>query len=155
MDYECTQEWLKKWGANISIFYDQDFLTVYRKDEDILADIIHQQIVQFESGTGKFSNKAKYLQVFTDPETREIDWFLFWSQMKRFAPELANLAVCLLSMGISEASVERSFSIQQLTHSKTRNRLNEDIVEAEMIIRFNKHVLNDADSLYDELSDDE
>ena len=40
-------------------------------------------------------------------------------------------------MGVSEASAERSFSDQKFVHSKVRNRLDEDVVEAEMRIRFN------------------
>jgi hypothetical protein len=56
---------------------------------------------------------------------------------------LATIALCLLSIGISEATVERSFSIQKLTHNDIRNRLAADIVQAEMRIRFNKSVAND------------
>ena len=48
--------------------------------------------------------------------------------------------MCLLSVGISEAAVERSFSMQKFTHSDIRNRLSEDIVEAEMRIKFNREI---------------
>ena len=74
--------------------------------------------------------------------------------MRKLAPELGNVAICLLSLGISEASCERSFSIQQLTHSKVRNRLNEDIVQAEMRIRYNTLEMNSMLET-EELSDDE
>jgi len=88
-----------------------------------------------------------------------MNWTLFWSRMRRTAPELGNVAICLLSMGISEASCERSFSIQQLTHSKVRNRLRADIVQAEMRIRYNKNIvvnenLNESEGDSD-LSDNE
>jgi hypothetical protein len=72
--------------------------------------------------------------------------------MRRTVPELGGVALCLLSIGISEASCERSFSLQGLTHSKVRNRMNNDLVEGEMRIRFNKGELNHH--LDEELSDD-
>jgi hypothetical protein len=50
---------------------------------------------------------------------------------------LSFIAICIFSIGISEASAERSFSDQKFVHSKIRNRLNEDIVQSEMRIRFN------------------
>ena len=131
----------------------------------VIVSTINRQIAEFESGLASFSYKQTYLRDFTQeiprnsinfdsktPETREINWILFWSKQKRSAPELSTVAICLLSFGISEASAERSFSIQKLTHSSLRNRLNSELVEAEMILRFNKHVLQDNES-FSEASD--
>ena len=50
---------------------------------------------------------------------------------------MSFIALCIFSIAISEASAERSFSDQKFVHSKVRNRVNEDIVQAEMRIRFN------------------
>ena len=76
----------------------------------------------------------------------EVDWKLFWTKYYHICPHLSIVALCLLSIGISEACVERSFSIQKLTHSDTRNRMKEDIVEAEMRLRFNKQNIADEDA---------
>ncbi len=51
--------------------------------------------------------------------------------------ELAKVAIALLSVAASEASVERSFSLQGAVHSKQRNRLHDSTVESEMFVRFN------------------
>ena len=67
-----------------------------------------------------------------------MEFKLIWSQFISSAPELSYLALCLLSVGISEAAVERSFSQQKFTHSEVRNKLEADIVEAEMRIKFNE-----------------
>ena len=158
IDYDETVTWLTHWGADATLFYPKLFELGESacKSKLLLVSAIQYQIAEFESGLGSFARKNAYLKNFvrpipnhsinydeSNPSQTEIDWLLFWNKMKIYAPELSNVAVCLLSLGISEASCERSFSIQQLTHSKVRNRLREDIVQAEMRIRYNRHVLND------------
>src|ERR1700722_572454 len=69
-----------------------------------------------------------------------------WYHYKLQAPELVAVATALLSIVPSEAAVERSFSIQDLEHSKRRNRLLDDNVEREMFIRFNTSALNKSAS---------
>ena len=82
--------------------------------------------------------KTSFLYDNVSPNNEETDWKLFWTKYYRKCPELSILALCLLSIGISEAACERSFSVQKLTHNDIRNRLSVDIVEAEMRVRFNK-----------------
>ncbi len=53
-------------------------------------------------------------------------------------PELCFALAALFSINVSEAAVERSFSIQKMTHSKTRNKLKPQSVQDEMTIRFNQ-----------------
>ncbi|MGH2637821.1 MAG: hAT transposon family protein, partial [Rhabdochlamydiaceae bacterium] len=60
-----------------------------------------------------------------------------WSQYLESNEELSLCVMALLSMTASEACVERSFSAQDLVHSKIRNRLADAQVEKEMFIRFN------------------
>ena len=171
LDLEDTITWLTHWGADVTFFYPKLFghNTDSPKTKSMLVAELHHQITEFQYGLGCFQSKDVFLKTFirhippnsfafdkNQPQRCEIDWLLFWNKMKMYAPELAHVAVCLLSLGVSEASCERSFSIQQLTHSKLRNRLDEDIVQAEMRLRYNKRALNhyDADS-EDELSDSE
>ena len=166
-DYTETVKWIAGWGADITLFYKDHFQINCSPDKASIILTIDRQIAEFESGLAAFSSKQQYLTSSTqliqknsvnfDPENiekRETNWLLFWSRMKRTAPELSNVAICLLSLGISEASCERSFSVQKLTHSKVRNRLNSDIVEAEMIIRFNKNAFDDSEA-EEEASDSE
>jgi len=117
--------------------------------------IIKKQLVMFNGGVHDFASKAEDMKLLVrkisansfsydekDIEKEETDWKLFWVKYYDRTPELAAVALCLLSIGISEATVERSFSIQKLTHNDIRNRLAADIVEAEMRIRFNKSISN-------------
>jgi hypothetical protein len=106
-----------------------------RKTSDSKQLII--KLMDFRTEINNFSNKIETIEVERGDDG-EIDWESYWFRMKREAPELSNVAIVLLSMGINEASVERLFSVQQLAHAQIRNRLEADIVEAEMIIRFNK-----------------
>jgi hypothetical protein len=158
-DYTETVSWIAHWGADITLFYPKHFNINCLREKNAIVSRIKRQIAEFESGLDAFSLKKEYLSDFTkpipqnsinfdpeNPEKVEINWLLFWSRMQNFAPELSNVAVCLFSLGISEASCERSFSVQQLTHSKLRNRLDNEIVEAEMIIRFNKSVFEDYEA---------
>jgi len=158
-DYKETHNWIANWGADITLFYPSHFQIKCSRDKPTIVSTIKRQIAEFEAGIASFSNKQEYMNDYTvhipknsidfdpeNPEKREINWTLFWFKMKRFEPELSSVAVCLLSLGISEASCERSFSVQQLTHSKVRNRLNSDIVEAEMVIRFNKSAFDDYET---------
>lgn len=167
-DYNETLSWIANWGAELLLFYPKHFEIRCERQKTALISMLNCQIAEFESGLGTFNNKQQYLRDFTqqihensvkfDPkqrEKREINWILFWNRMKRTVPELSCVAICLLSLGISEAACERSFSIQQLTHSKIRNRLNDKIVEAEMVLRYNKQMLDeilDLDNNF-ELSD--
>ncbi|MGR9889482.1 hAT transposon family protein, partial [Escherichia coli] len=55
---------------------------------------------------------------------------------------LALVAVALLSVCPTEASVERAFSVQKMIHRPSRNRLHNDVIQAEMMIKFNYNTLN-------------
>jgi hypothetical protein len=161
-DYSYTIEWIANWGADLMLFYRNlnQFKLSGDPDKSTIVARINRQIGEFESESGPFSSKQQYLRDLTQeipknsinydeeqPNQTEINWISYWTRMKKTVPELGTIAVCLLSLGISEASCERSFSIQKLTHNALRSRLNEDIVEAEMIIRFNKHVLINREAL--------
>jgi hypothetical protein len=58
---------------------------------------------------------------------------------------LSRVALVLLSVSASEAAVERSFSAQAIVHSKERNRLHSETIEAEMFLKFNHRVMQPRD----------
>jgi hypothetical protein len=64
-----------------------------------------------------------------------------WAQYALDGLELPAVALALLSIAASEAAVERSFSAQDAVHTKKRNRLGRDTVQAEMFVRFNHDAL--------------
>jgi len=184
---EATK-WLSEWGAEFIIFYKQYFPQINCNDKKDLINYIIIQITMFEGASGDFEDKQQDKNVYTIRksnnnnndnsnnnnneiksiaiEENKIDWKLFWTKYYRVSPHLSIIALCLLSIGISEACVERSFSVQKFTHSDVRNKMKEDIVEAEMRLRFNKINVNDeiADEILlttannddeNELSDDD
>ena len=62
---------------------------------------------------------------------------LLWNLYIPSHYELSTIAIAILSICPSEASVERSFSIQSNVHSLERNRLSKDLIDAEMNIKIN------------------
>jgi len=171
-DVNAAEEWLQGWGADLLLLYPTHFPKVKQAARSNLIMTIKRQFACFQGSLEYFCNSANnqaglrrnlsknsfsYDRNKPDNEQTETDWRLYWSMYLNTVPELASIALCLLSIGISEAMCERSFSIQQLTHSKVRNRLNEDIVEAEMRLRFNKNLLGNEihELLNPEASDDE
>lgn len=66
----------------------------------------------------------------------------FWNLYFHTVPELAQVSIAILSIAATEACVERTFSTQDSIHSKKRNKLGNDIIEAEMVINFNKRALD-------------
>jgi hypothetical protein len=65
--------------------------------------------------------------------------------------ELAIVALAILDVNPSEASVERTFSSQKFVHSKLRNRLSKSNIEEEMMIRFNMRKAQNC--FYDEFKE--
>jgi hypothetical protein len=60
-----------------------------------------------------------------------------WKYFIDDVPELTKSVLAILALPASEASVERSFSQQSLVRRKHRNRMKEEQVETEMIIKYN------------------
>jgi len=67
---------------------------------------------------------------------------VLWKLYLNSAHELSSCALALLSVTASEAAVERSFSMQDIVHSKRRNRLLDASVQDEMFIKFNHRALD-------------
>lgn len=69
--------------------------------------------------------------------------------------ELSVIAMAILSVNPSEASVERSFSQQKFIHTPLRNRLHKETVEALMFIKVNAIALGVVDDDVDVSMDTE
>jgi len=166
---KLAEGWTSRWGADFIIFYKKYFSHyIDCNDENEITRQIIIQTTMFQGGTGDFNDKEQNKNVYkikknnnnfnqndnNNIENNEneqkiineneiIDWKLFWTKYYHVTPHLSITALCLLSIGISEACVERSFSVQKFTHTDVRNRMKGDIVEAEMRLRFNKNNFND------------
>ena len=102
-------------------------------------------ICTIKGGVDEFKNiknKAnQYVHIATKMH-QQIDYKRIWYDYKNIVPELSEVALALLSIPASEASVERTFSTQGLIHTKIRNSLSDCFVQAEMTINFNKKALS-------------
>ena len=90
---------------------------------------------------GSFVSLDKEITDFTS-SAGLVDVKGVWGMFKGKAPELHACAMALLSITASEAAVERSFSAQDIVHSKRRNRVDDEQVEAEMFIKVNTLALS-------------
>lgn len=103
---------------------------------------------------------CRYRSTFTDMDGLENEWenvsfvqwpkeclkdtLSFWAEVNDYTmstgakkfPNLSSLAVSLLSLPYSNASIERIFSQMNVVHSKLRNRLSVRSVEAILQIRY-------------------
>jgi hypothetical protein len=105
------------------------------------------QLVNFKLYTGRFVRTVE----------EQLNWNNSQFDLKRYwvdrldhndTYELALVAIGLLSVNPSEASVERSFSAQKLIHSNLRNRLCSDSVIGSMFIKINTPLLYNCNSVW-------
>ena len=127
---------IEKWGS----LYLNTYKIVSENDNEKLKDILNLQVLQFISMQNEFSSlKAKIERIKKTCENvnQKYNPILVWSSFISSHNELSKVAIAILSICPSEASVERSFSMQSDVHSLERNRLSIELVEAEMRIKFN------------------
>jgi hypothetical protein len=149
------------------------FLAYYGCTEVDAAGIegtLMEQWSEFEGSTGVFLNvvqdkdilKRKQIEKHRTMNADGVqhsrwDARHLWRTKLRSASELSICAMALLSITASEAAVERSFSMQDIVHSKRRNRLKDESVEDEMFIKFNYRALKqqpDSSGTVFELNDE-
>jgi hypothetical protein len=96
-----------------------------------------------------FKDKAKSAAAVTGAGSHSIryrwDARDVWGLYLESTKELGQVAIAFLSITASEAAVERSFSLQQLVHSKLRNRLLDSTIEREMFLKLNSRALDKPD----------
>ena len=138
--------------------FGSEYIFFYRLAAGTKADVrarLLVQVAQFMGRAGPFSNLDEEVdqmkaQQLLDNSTQSkdgktISWWdpkLTWHFHLASSPELALTAIALLSVTASEAAVERTFSAQDAIHTKKRNLLKDDIVEAELFVKFNRRALN-------------
>lgn len=131
-----TVEFIADWGSM--------YLTTYKitQNENIkeIQNILILQMGEFLSRQNDFASvnikKTEYINM-CKIQNRQYNIKLVWTYFLPIYHELSKVAIALLSICPSEASVERSFSAQSDVHSSDRNRLSNEIIEAEMNIKIN------------------
>jgi hypothetical protein len=138
LEQAAAQSFICSFGAQYIRFYS---LAAGGVQE--LQDRITLQLAQFVSRQGAFvyiDSTVESLQRASSSFDPRLVWHLLAAQKV----ELAIVALALLSVAASEASVERTFSAQDAVHSKNRNRLGSSTIEAEVFMKFNLRHLSPA-----------
>ncbi len=133
-----AEEWFWDFAAKYSMAWNLSFSSNY----DELRRLAKSEWGEFEAraATSSFRRLDKDIadeEDLANAQERSFNPRLVWYLHLRHSPVLAHAALALLSVAGSEASVERTFSAQGDVHTDRRNRMADDIVEAEMFIKFN------------------
>lgn len=70
--------------------------------------------------------------------TSKLDSLKWWSERKEKFPMLSRIALIILSVPVTEVSVERMFSHLKIVLSDRRTNMSSDLVEAIVFLRLNK-----------------
>ena len=123
------------WGVLYLKNNDYDF------NENVTKKNLISQINKFIIRQGDFIKIEEYITEIKDDEdnSTNISYIskLVWGRYIIEYCELSKVAIALLSICPSEACVERSFSILSDVHTLDRNRLSNDIIDAELSIKMN------------------
>jgi len=154
---EPTDDKLHAWIADWGTQYIAQFKQRLTNDEqEAMKKKLLYLANSFATLTGPFEDaldvKAQIDQMCADAGAKP-DLKLTWRKMcttQKNNIELSWVAIALISLCASEAAAERSFSAQQDVHSKDRNRLSKEAIEAEMRIKWNIRKLKRKDLPEDE-----
>jgi hypothetical protein len=136
-----AQEYILNWGTIFLRYYQ------YSSAADVSKELT-SQFVEFTGKSQRFQGFQKriestktFMQKLDSTVIEFISPISVWQSFREGAVELSIVAIAILSICASEAAVERSFSIQDRIHSKSRNRSKEDLVEAQVFVKFNTAAL--------------
>ena len=125
-----------EWGSLYLITYQ---IVSNNFNKETVKLILNGQILQVLGGQSEFSDlnaKIKNIKSFHEIKNETYNPILVWCSFMSSHFELSKVAIAFLSICPSEASVERSFSMQSDVHSLERKTF-QDVIEAEMRIKFN------------------
>lgn len=144
--------WFSQWGLSYITANHSHLSECGRLPLPTLIDNFHSQAAAFDSRDGVFDTADQEVQSALDTAGDSssnstyivYDARRYWNNMLPIAPELSYVALALLSINCSEASVERSFSMQADTHRLKRNRLGHLNVETEVFVKLNTLALKNV-----------
>ena len=137
----AAQQFIINFGSAYLVQFQMTDLTL-----QAVADALLMEIADFNGNEGAFAGLAATREAAKREaeQSGEKTWQprRVWNYFKH--TRLSNVATALLSLCASEAAVERTFSTQGLVHSKLRNCLSSELVQAEMMLKFNTQATSSA-----------
>ena len=141
----AARRWFTDWAAEYAVYWSLSAATTLTEARNSTT-LEWSRYVSRAPGScfDQLDNDVAAIRASHAHQQKPFDPRAVWALYLDEAPVLAHAAVALLSIAGSEAAVERSFSAQGSTHSDRRNRLQDEIVEAEMFVKFNRLALQRA-----------
>ena len=102
------------------------------------AKLLIREFMNFRSQQPSFEPLRQCWEEYEDP-------WLFWCNAIGLAKHLGNLALRIFSAPVNSVASEKAFSIQNLIHNKTRNRLQPNRADKLIFIYTNARILNQHD----------
>jgi len=157
LDQQAAQQFILTFGTA----YISHYSLLPLKTQQEISDTLTMQVADFNGREGIFhqlNERIESVKRMARAGAASADHPVQWSPRKVWllypGVELALVALALLSVSASEAAVERTFSAQGRVHSKARNQLSNEAVEAEMMIKFNSCALrNERPQLFGSVID--
>jgi hypothetical protein len=142
------------WFLDFSVKYVRYYKLSSDLDENRLKGNILLQWSDFKSGEGVFCSIHQQKELLMQQQSSAAKGKVHyrwnarkvWNIYRDDAKELSFAALALLSISASEAGVERTFSMQDVVHSKIRNRLQDIGVQREMFVKYNYRALTKPSS---------
>lgn len=128
-----AKEWYFKFASKYLHFHHSNNIST------ALRGKLVQQFASFQSRSSYFQSLTSTLTDLADAGNGHLNPKEVFVIFQDGAFELCTSAIAVLSLPVSEASVERSFSHQGAIHTKKRNRLSEEQIYNEMIIKCNNN----------------
>lgn len=134
-----AQKFILDWGTRYLHYYH-----LVHEDDSLrdTRDTLTAQLADFQGRLGGFAAMNEHMESLRRKACAAAPFQAkkVWLLHSDF--ELSKVAVALLTLAPSEASVERSFSAQGSVHTKLRNRMADSSVQHEMFIKFNSRLLS-------------
>ena len=124
---------IASFGSKYLSFYE-----LSKQSEDDLRALLLVQMGWFNNRVNRFKgleSEIRETKVVRGGEWSPLD---VWNT---YSMELGMVARALLTVTASEAAVERTFSAQDSIHTKRRNLLADEAVQAEMFLKFNNRAM--------------
>jgi hypothetical protein len=110
---------------------------LYESHDSLVARTIRSQLLAFLTSEDDFSPRSPFWQLYHNNNAQA-----FWSMMKLWTPELAELAYRILITPANSVPSECAFSSYNLQHDKKRSNLTPENTDRLCFIHVSRRILD-------------